>query len=797
MFKRLLLLVLSLLLVPAAQAQNAFTDGQRALLAHPNLLTNPGYEAGLSGWTKSGSSTLSQSTAAANVAYGKASASWTPANNGETLTSSQVTVPPALYGGECAASVHVKGGSAAVTLQVVDGNPAVLASATLQAETTFKRYELRFTCPSSGTFAVRLQATGSSTAVFVDQWTLGGVARQPQEYIGNQIINGAAEDNYIPSGWATYNDGVVAAPVDGTGGSATKLASPVRDTTAQIDGKASWKLSTLGSGTAEGQGWAYSFTIPAASQLKNALNDLTFDYYQDNTTADLVRVYLYDVTNAQLITPQFASCGGGTNPSLASMTSGQSCHAELAWLATTGASYRLVFHVSDNAGAVTTAHNIWVDNLYVGQHKTSVGTQVGTWQSYTPTFANLPGTATGQYRRVGDSLEIVAQIYSSGAGTGVYTMAMPTGYTINSSALPSGSSINVLGPAVASSATTFYPGVVVYNTSTTVAFIQDQASGGSNWSTTVPFTWAASNGISLRITVPVNEAAGGSAFGENKCEYAYNSGSVATAGGSDTTSFGYGPSGTPIVSIASTTANAGTDYTVRFTTPVSATDDVSLQVYDSRNWMDSRVLLPYHQDNTAAYGMQFFYTATPTDVTVDFGNCGANTAGATSFGYCGGANTTWTSRNGAGWKWRMKKCKAGIPTAFGVASQDNLPGLIPGYAYGTTSPALTPAGGGTLSSTASTMTWVHIGKMLQVNGSTGWTVTGTVNAITLPLPNSYTCVAPASTFSDQYSAGNICRATINAGSGNVTLQDFNTSFVTANFTGSGGCYYTLSCQTAQ
>lgn len=105
----------------------------------------------------------------------------------------------------------------------------------------------------------------------------------------NYIENFGAEDDL--AGWATYDDGVVSVPVDGTGGSPSNLLTRVVTATA-LRGQAHFSYQKLSS--TQGEGFSYDFTIDNAD--KSQILGISFDY---DLSAALVtdtdfRVYVFN-----------------------------------------------------------------------------------------------------------------------------------------------------------------------------------------------------------------------------------------------------------------------------------------------------------------------------------------------------------------------------------------------------------------------------------------------------------------------------------------------------------------------
>ena len=146
-------------------------------------------------------------------------------------------------------------------------------------------------------------------------------------------------------GWATYADAAGATPVNGTGGAPTVTFT--RSTSSPLEGKAS-AILTKDAANRQGEGASYDFTIDEAYSGANPQN-LTIEFYYETggtfTTgaSSDVQVYVYDITNATLITPLTTSI---------SATSGR---FQSAFLAATGSvDYRLIFHVATTSASAWT-----------------------------------------------------------------------------------------------------------------------------------------------------------------------------------------------------------------------------------------------------------------------------------------------------------------------------------------------------------------------------------------------------------------------------------------------------------
>jgi hypothetical protein len=164
-------------------------------------------------------------------------------------------------------------------------------------------------------------------------------------------------------------------------------------------------------------------------------------------------------------------------------------------------------------------------------------------------------------------------------------------------------------------------------------------------------------------------------------EYAYNTAGTTTAGASDTTSFAYGPAGAAIGSIASTTTTgfSTTNMRVRFTTPIQATDRITLEFDNGSSgarWLPANDSLHVYMGQLSALYGAGFSIVNSTDVDVSFGN-GGRWASNASYG---GAGQAWSGVST--WKWRVRKVSGGAQVGFPISSA-NIVGRTDGNAPAT------------------------------------------------------------------------------------------------------------------
>lgn len=141
--------------------------------ADVQLLENPGFEKGLSTWSKTGSSTLTQIANAPGYA-----ARWDASASGEFLRSKLYTVPDRLKNKPCTAYVHYKwasGTAGNIKVGVHDGTSYIAqpSDVQIQAASDWTIYPIQFTCPSSGSFRIQLESYADAAAIDLDDALLG------------------------------------------------------------------------------------------------------------------------------------------------------------------------------------------------------------------------------------------------------------------------------------------------------------------------------------------------------------------------------------------------------------------------------------------------------------------------------------------------------------------------------------------------------------------------------------------------------------------------------------------------
>lgn len=477
----------------------------------------------------------------------------------------------------------------------------------------------------------------------------------------NSIGGGSGEKNYVTapstaSGWTASGAGITVA-TDATG---SNLPRPNTS-----------KTGILVTGVSGSTAYAYyRFILDDADAGKKL--KVQFDMKPGTAVASDFKIDVYSNTAVDYTT-------GNTRLVLSTDSSAVSPLPAL-----TG-TYRTTFdapavsakwievRVGMNASAT---HTLYISDVIVGPGTVTQGAAVSEWQTYTPTGAwSTNTTYTGRWRRVGDSMEINIKVALAGAPTSAtFNVAIPTGYTMDSSKIPTGSG-NTLGYARAQDDPTgAHLGVVIYSTTSLVQIVGDDAADA--WTQAVPFTFGSADSIGLVFMAPIAEWAGAGVvnIAQNDVEYACNTSSTDAA---DTTSFQYGPLGCTGV-LATTALTASRLKRVNFLSQITDTDEFVLEYRSGTDgawipweYLNSNIGIggAYQEQNTKSYGAGVQRVSGSNNVDVKFGTYVAPT-GATY----DSAGSAWNGIS-AGARWRVKKMSKGQAVGFSNVAQ-NSSGLV-------------------------------------------------------------------------------------------------------------------------
>ena len=260
-------------------------------------------------------------------------------------------------------------------------------------------------------------------------------AVQEQSTDKNYIVNGGFES--AKAGWVTYKNTAQALPITGTGG--TPAVTLAASTSSPIAGKSSGVI-TKGASNLQGEGISYAFSVDSAAKGRvltiSGLYQIVSGTYSGgtSTTDSDVELYIYDVDAAQIIQPAGYKLDGGV--------SGINYNIAATFQANlTSTNYRLIVHV---ATVSSSAYSLKLDSIKIGIPNKSQGPPVTDKKLFSmvigaATTAPTKGTVANEiatWRRVGDSMEIEYELYTSSAGSagsGTYLFPIPSGYSIDSS----------------------------------------------------------------------------------------------------------------------------------------------------------------------------------------------------------------------------------------------------------------------------------------------------------------------------------------------------------------------------
>jgi hypothetical protein len=536
----------------------------------------------------------------------------------------------------------------------------------------------------------------------------------------NAIINYFTDGGFergsngvIPSGWVQYNDGAVAIPVDGTGGSAVAQVTMLCTTSSPIRGTLSAVISK-DANNRQGVGYSFPFTISNADKGITAGVNFELLTSANYVSGDMV-FYIYDVTNSILITPRSVSL-----PALPSYGKFFSDYG-----LTAGTSYRFILHIATTSAL---AYTVTLDTMVNTTTRVAVPGSIVAEFTYTTTgitssgggavTAGTGGSTTDvlRWRQVGSSIEMLFSFYWGTAGTAFgtgtyYKFNLPTGLNLVTTGLAS----QALGLArlYDSSGSTFVDAVVTWNGVGSTFLVLSPLDGSNiDIGPTSPFTFANGDSMSALVTVPVAEWVGsGSNFGPGASVQLFSSttGTWDAAAAAGNTVAGY--------STISGALTATRDKVVRLPSAPQSISDVKIVFLPSGNTapVGTESWAPYVGQSAADFGARIV-SVVGTDVTVRFfqykiqGSVFNSTTGAGN----------WTTTDA---QWALMVANPSAPVGQVLASTDGREGL---YKAGS-APGLIP--------TSTTITAAplagSIGETLEASGGTlGTTTIGSTGANT-------------------------------------------------------------------
>ena len=312
-------------------------------------------------------------------------------------------------------------------------------------------------------------------------------------------INSNLNNNVITD-FETFDDS--SSYVNGTGGSTTGYTVAATAVGGELlEGNYSLKIAKAPS--TDASGWGVSLvtsTIEPKDLGRELHGSMEIDFTDANYTADDYEMYAYDVTNSAILPLSII----GQDDNKLSNKQGRVQYS-VQTIATT-ASVRISLYM-DSDSDTTNAIDLFVDDFKIDVDAPIPGSIATDWEDFTPTGSWTTNTTyTGQWRRVGDSMEIMYGVVTGGTPTSAtFTVDMPSGYTVDESKLPSGPTNPTLGSAlIAETGVQNFGGIVRYETSTNlISVLYDNGSALASVTQAAPFAFLATDTITFNVTLPI------------------------------------------------------------------------------------------------------------------------------------------------------------------------------------------------------------------------------------------------------------------------------------------------------
>jgi len=439
--------------------------------------------------------------------------------------------------------------------------------------------------------------------------------------IGSGSGSGAGSVNFFENtdfeattdGVSAYDDGS-AVPVDGTGGSPTVTFA--RNTTTPLNGTSDLKLSKTAADS-QGEGWAFAAPVPRGYRYAQT-EQVSFLWDSLSAAPDYVqgdyKVYIYDVTNAALITPRISELPANFRGRFHTYFD-----------ASNSASYRVLIHVaSTNANAL----DVYVDDFVIGPAAIAPqGSTSSDWEDATLTFNGL-GTVVS-YAAImmqdGPNLKLKGHVVP-GTLSGVVAAGinLPNSLEVDSTGGLGDTRQHIYGkfkqlftPTTDLSGSS-YDGVLTWATGNDNELIFTTSSNSQLFNGDVANA-VISNGavISFDIEVPIKQWRGMHTLPMTvpEIEYASNSDS---ADANDTTSFVKGIDGAAGI-IGVTALTQSRRKRIEFDTDIQDNDLILIRVKDRGIWSHYSCVVPINNAGLdAAYNELWQYGANATN-TVGIG----------------------------------------------------------------------------------------------------------------------------------------------------------------------------------
>ena len=532
------------------------------------------------------------------------------------------------------------------------------------------------------------------------------------------------EDNST-GGISTYADAAGSTPVDGTGGSPSSTftvnsSSPLRGT---YDG-----LFTKSAANRQGEGFSLPITLSNADLGKTIQVIFDIKTSANFVSGDMV-FYVYDVTNSTLITP-----------SQTILPTGTSSQYSVAFQATTGTSYRLIWHVATTSAL---AYTVEVDQISYTSVVRPVVAGISDWKVSSVTYSAGFGTVTNnvcEERREGDSIVFRGSLTSTSPAASIASVTIP--YTIDTTKLsiPANTSAqdgNTVGTWTANVVGVSNAGYVLTapGTSTTTLYFSRQLLDSASHLTpsSSTSTQVTSGGVLVwEARIPVANLSSNITLASTSGALQFVSNSTITDA-NDTTSFTYGALGSPLPG----TLTALRTKRVQLSSPYTSIDDLDLFIVPVtdltpikvgngliRNNAGTIIASPLTIQNTTTYGVGIQpVSGSKTQIDVVFGQY-SYPSGATF----ASAGANWVTGN-ANWFVKDRSSIGGAELAPATITTQGTVAMSQWTSY-------TPTFVGLGTVTVDKVVYRRVGDSLQIKGriTTGTVIASTIQ-ISLPVVN--------------------------------------------------------------
>lgn len=194
--------------------------------------------------------------------------------------------------------------------------------------------------------------------------------------------------------WLSYDDGANSIPIDMTGGSPSVVTLSRTATGGEIlNGTASFKIVKTAS-SAQGEGAACVGYVPLGYRGQQCMISFAHKIISGSIVDGDVGIYVYDVTNSNLLTPNNNSLIGSNNVNKMDV-----------YIPATCAQIRIGFHFKSTS---TTAVTFTWDDIQIGPQEVVYGPSMTDAQEYTPSTQGL-GTPTNisfWHKQIGDVVRV-------------------------------------------------------------------------------------------------------------------------------------------------------------------------------------------------------------------------------------------------------------------------------------------------------------------------------------------------------------------------------------------------------